>query len=274
MRTALLLSSVVAGVVAGIAVGAAACGFDAIGAVDSMASGDADQEGGALVDGAGVLDASALDASSAGDASPVAFCAGQTDPAVSYCWDFETPATSIGTFDPQETAGTISVISAGGSQAMSITLPIDTASRDAWVKKAIGPFVPGATTYEIRYRFAITETTLEYAVLGGFRDSNGAIFGVASYGTGASLGLSVTAPKTTLVSATAGPTWHTAVMMLEAQAPSPPTGQLTIDGTAVFDNMTAVASIPILELRLGAYYTAGTTGGCQILFDDVLVLHH
>lgn len=281
MRPAPLLSIVV--------LGAVACGLDAAGMRDpaSNAAGDAGPDATPPLDAAGVidasdldagdldasgLDASGLDASSDGDASPVAFCAGQPDPAVSHCWDFEGPATSIGTFDPQATDGTTAVVTAGGSQAMSITLPVGMSARGAWVRKAIGAFGAGATTYEIRFRFAIAADTLDYATLGGFRDSNGSIFGVESYGQGAAINLSVTPPIATPVPTSAGPTWHTAAVEIH-QGAVRPTAKVTIDGTVVFNDVWDVGPSPILDLRLGAYYTSGNSGAYQALFDDVLIRH-
>lgn len=274
MRSAALLS------VVGVVFVVAACGLDAVGALTpapAIPAGDAGPDASPLLDAAGGvdatdLDAGSLDGSSDGDASPVAFCAGQTDPAVSQCWDFETAATSIGAFDPQASDGTTAVVTAGGSHAMSITLPVGTASRAAWVRKAIGAFGPGSTTYEIRFRFAIPTQTIDYAGLGGFRDSNGSIFGAASYGQGAGLELSVTAPMGTAIPVTAGPSWHSAAVAIQ-QGMVRPTAKVAIDGTVVFDGVWDIGANPTVDLRLGVFYTAGNTGAYEVLFDDVLLRH-
>jgi hypothetical protein len=261
-----------------IVVGTAACGLDVTGALDpaSSTSGlDGGRDSTPPTDDAGGVDEAGLDAGRDGAATPLAFCAAQTDPAVSHCWDFETTTTSIGAFDPQVTDGTSAVLAAGGSQALSITLPSGASSRAAWVRKAIGAFGPGATTYEIRFRFAIPAASLDYAGLGGFSDGMGSIFGVASYGQAAAMQLSVTVPNgsATPVPASPGSAWHSAVVEV-VQGMVRPTAKVTIDATLVFDGFWDVGPSPTLDLRLGAFYTAGNTGAYQVLFDDVLVRHH
>ena len=256
-----------------LALGVVACGLDAMGTLDPLATNGSDAGSDAPTTAEGGTPDASADAPSdaATDAAPSTFCAAHGGPNVIHCWDFEGAATSIGTFDSQLTDGTIAVVTAGGSQAMSVKLGVGTSARAAWVRKAIGVFGAGATTYEIRFRFAISATTLDYAALGGFRDSNGSTFGVASYGYGASLDLSVTSTKATAVTTTAGASWHTAIVELR-QAAVRPKAKVTIDGTVVSDGVWDVGDTPILDLRLGAYYTSGNSGGYEALFDDVLIL--